>query len=224
MVCDGQKFHAHFPEMADQLVQRTAPAQITIPYLLNDAIFYGAMSEGAPTQVSLVPPQLLLLLAKDPLKTLLHGSQRPTLLAPEKIGEDELPCYRVQLDRPDGKAVLWIDRRSSILRRIELPIEQLRKEAAEEKVEIQSWVAEFQDAQFDAPIDENAFQIDVPPSIQIVDCLTPPPLLFMGKPAPQFRFVGLDAKPIDRTTLCRGRSPCRNSGPPFASRAARPCR
>ena len=108
VVCDGKQFHAHFLDMGGQLARRPAPAQLTIPDLLSDTIFDSAISEGGPSQFSLIPPQVLLLLAKDPLKTIRYRSKEPTLLTPDKIGEDE--CYRVQLDRPDGKAVLWIDR------------------------------------------------------------------------------------------------------------------
>jgi len=199
VVCDGLKYHAHFPDLAEQLVERPAPAQVTIKHILDDAIFNGAISEGAPTYFSTVPPQLVLLLAKDPLKTLLHASRKTSLLTPEKIGPDE--CCRVQLDRPDGKAVLWIDRRQGILRRIEYPIEQLKKEAAEQKVDLQSLVGEFQDAQLDVPIDEKAFQIEVPAGIKTADCLMPPPLLLLRKPTPDFRFVGLDNKPVDRAAV-----------------------
>jgi thiol-disulfide isomerase/thioredoxin len=199
VVCDGLKYHAHFPELAEQLVERPAPPRIAIKHVLDDAIFNGAISEGAPTYFSTVPPQLVLLLANDPLKTLLHGSRKTSLLGPEKIGADE--CSRVQVDRPDGKAVFWIDRRQAILRRIEYPIEQLKKEAAEQKVDLHSVVGDFQDAQLDTPIDEKAFQIEVPAGIHTADCLMPPPLLLVGKPAPDFRFVGLDGKAVDRAAV-----------------------
>ncbi|MGQ9576090.1 MAG: redoxin domain-containing protein [Thermoguttaceae bacterium] len=199
VVCDGTSFHAHFPEWGEQLVKRPAPPRITPGFLLSDAIFAAALSEGAPTHFCTLPPPLILLLAGDPLKTILHQSTKPRLLEPAKIGDN--PCYRVELVRPDGNAVLWIDQASLVLRRIELPINQIKKDAAEYKVEVHSWVAEFQDAAFDQPIDAAAFQIELPSQVQIVECFMPPPLLLLNKPAPAFRFVGLDGKPVGPSAL-----------------------
>ncbi len=203
VVCDGKQFHAHYQAMDDQVAQRPAPAQLDIPFLLSDMIFSSAISDGGPSQFALVPPQTLLLMTKDPLKTLCYRSQEPTLLVPGKLPADkgEIECHRVELDRPDGKAILWIDRQTAVLRRIELPIEQLKKDAAQEKVQIDSWIANFVDAQFDGSIDQDQFQIEVPASMKVVEYLTPSPLLILAKPAPEFHFVGMDGKPVDRAAL-----------------------
>ena len=66
------------------------------------------------------------------------------LLEPSKIGDRS--CYRVQIVRPDGTAILSIDQESFVLRRMEFPVEELVRSAGEPKLENVSLTAEFADA------------------------------------------------------------------------------
>jgi len=199
VVCDGKDYWSYAQHLPGEVVKRPAPQQITLRSLFEDEILADAISQGPTLGFSAVPIQLLLLLADDPLKTILNASQPPKLLPPEKIGDQQ--CYRVQLERPDGKAVLWIDRQSCVLRRVELPIVEINRGAREENAEVHSVVADFSEARFDAPAGDSAFQFEMPPNAQTLDYLAMPTVLLLGKPVPEFSFTGLDGKKIDPKSL-----------------------
>ena len=70
-------------------------------------------------------PQLMLLLGDEPLNALLHDAEEPVLAEPGQIeGRD---CYRVEIKRPDGMAIFWIDQETFVLRRIVFPTDELRQ-------------------------------------------------------------------------------------------------
>jgi thiol-disulfide isomerase/thioredoxin len=194
VVSDGKKLLTFANDLPDQVAERPAPPAIDIQTIFADRILGSAISQGPTQGFSWVPIPLLLMTAPDPLKTILHHSTPPVLLEPAKIGEH--PCYRVKLTRPDGEAVLWIDERSLVLRRLAFPVEELIRSAGPTKLEDVSLVADFEEPGLNDQIDEAHFQheISTPP---VGEWLLPPPLLMLGKPAPEFAFVGADGKPID---------------------------
>ena len=126
-------------------------------------------------------------------------AQKTELLAPTPLN-DKL-CDRVAITRADGTAVLWIDRQSRILRRLELPIDAINRDAQTQQAKIDALVADFHDAQFDAKIDSRAFAIEVPKDAQLVPFLVTPAHMLLGKPSPDFAFTALDGKKIDRKSL-----------------------
>ncbi len=204
MVSNGAELSAYANQVPNQVIKRSAPAQISIRTLFEDEMLGSALSGAAtqaPTQAfSWVPLQLLLLLAEDPLKTLLHRSAEPVFLEPARI--DQYECFRVELARPDGKAVLWIDQKSLVLRRVQFPVdEMLRQIPPEEKVEGLALTADLTDARFQEQVDESAFRFEIPAEAQVGEALLPPPLLLLGKPVPDFAFTGPDGKTITPKTF-----------------------
>ena len=199
MVSNGTELSAFANQVPNQVIKRPAPPQITIRTLFEDEMLGSAISGAAtqaPTQsFSWVPLQLLLLLAEDPLKTLLYRSAEPVFLEPAKI--DQYECFRVELARPDGKAVLWIDQKTLLLRRVQFPVEEmLRQIPPEEKVQSLALTADFTDARFLDQVDESAFRFEIPAGLQVGEALLPPALLLLGKPAPDFTFTAADGKTV----------------------------
>ena len=197
---DGKDLIGFVHNVPNQVIRRAAPALLDVRSLFSDPILSdsiaGLTAQGPTPGFCYVPVPLLFLVCDDPLKTILFRSQEPRLAEPGKIDDHE--CQRIELPRPDGKAVLWIDGTLSILRRIEFPTDEVLKTAPpDQKLEKVSLSAEFLEARFEDHSPDMAFQSEIPAGVQVAEMLTPPPLLLLGKPAPEFAFVGLDRKPID---------------------------
>jgi outer membrane lipoprotein-sorting protein/peroxiredoxin len=203
VVDDGKQFHAFSKEFLGEYVECAATAKLTLRAIFDDGLLGRSMFSGPTQGYSMVPVQLVLLLANDPLKTLLHDAKDPELLEPTKIGE--FMCYRVRAVRPDGAVVFWIDQKSFILRRLELPSDEVRRGAEESspnrKIEQFSMALEFTGAAFDQENDPQTFQFERDPEAQARAYLVDLPLTLLGKPAADFAFVGMDGKPVDLKTL-----------------------
>ncbi len=146
-------------------------------------------------------PQLMLLLSDKPLENLLRDADEPTLVEPGQI--DGHDCYRVQIKRPDGTATFWIDQQKHVLRRIGLPVDDLRQAISREQpVENLSLVAEFTGAQLNGKIDSAAFTFEVPQGAEIVKFFLPPHAAqLLNKGVPDFKFVDLEGKPVTPASL-----------------------
>jgi thiol-disulfide isomerase/thioredoxin len=83
-----------------------------------------------------------------------------------------------------------------VLRRLVFPVEEMVRSASPMKLEEVSLVAEFEEPRLNDEVDEAHFrhEVSTPP---VGEWLLPPPLLLLGKPAPEFAFVDTDGKPID---------------------------
>jgi thiol-disulfide isomerase/thioredoxin len=135
---------------------------------------------------------------------LLRDAEEPKLVESGEIAG--LQYYRVQIRRPDGLAVLWIDKQTLVLRRMILPTDDLRRKMTESvgeaQIETLSLAADFSGAQLNGPIDPQAFQFEVPADAEIVKFIIPPdPGQLLAKKVPDFKFVGLDGKPITPQSL-----------------------
>ncbi len=200
VVSDGQKLWASLLDLPDQVLRREAPAEVTVASIYPERNLVSALASG-PTQVfTWLPVQLVLLLADDPLKTLLHQSEEPAMLRPDKIGQRE--CYRVQYRREEGTGVLWIDRETYVLRRMEVPADALRAALVRDQgvrpdqIQEFSLVVEFEDARLNGPIDPNIFEFQVPDDAQVVEAFFPPDVLWLGQSPAEFSFVDLDGNPV----------------------------
>jgi thiol-disulfide isomerase/thioredoxin/outer membrane lipoprotein-sorting protein len=205
VVSDGQKLRALVMNMPEQILQLDAPPEATLASFFPNYMLADAMIEEPTRTFSWVPVQLVLLFADDPLNTLLHQSQAPDLLEPEKI--DDRDCYRVRVRRDDGTGVLWIDQETYVLRRIEFPSEILRtivaerEQAPRDEIENLRVLAELNDAQFGGEIDPQTFQFEMPQEVKLVDQLLPEAIRWLGKQVPEFSFVDLEGEPITRESL-----------------------
>ena len=138
VVCDGKKLYAAIGELPGQVLVKDAPKRLTLKTLFADRILASALTQG----IAGAMPQVMLLLADDPLKALLHDADEPALSEPGQIGDRG--CYRVQIKRPDGTATFWIDQESFVLRRVVLPTDQIRQDISEQQpVDHVSAIAEF---------------------------------------------------------------------------------
>ncbi len=200
VVCDGKDFWAYSALLPDQVLKLKAPQQLTFQNLFIDEMLSNSITQGPTQSFSWVPPQLLLLWAEDPLKTILHQAQEPVLASNKDI--DGHPCYGVEITRPEGKHVLWIDTDSFILRRLEYPTEELARElGGGQQLDSASLVANFRDAQLDAQVNDDAFQFEPDPAAEVVSFLEQPAMRMLGKPVPDFKFVDLDGKDVTPKSL-----------------------
>ena len=74
-------------------------------------------------------PPLVLLLADNAAFDLITQKSETPLLLPAKSYEDQ-PCHRVRIDSEYGSLVLWIDKASYVLRRIDFPIASFKPRAS----------------------------------------------------------------------------------------------
>ncbi len=200
IVIDGKKLYASINDLPGQVLEKDAPAELTMKSVYCNRVLIDAAFNGFAGAV----PQILLLLDDKAVDILLSDAEEPQLVEPGEIGGR--PHYRVQIRRPDGLAVLWIDKETFVLRRMILPTNDLRRQMAESlggvQIETLSLVADFSDARLNGPIDPQAFQFEVPADAEIVKFfILPDPGQLLAKKVPDFKFVGLDGKPITSQSL-----------------------
>jgi thiol-disulfide isomerase/thioredoxin len=200
VVCDGEKFYGSLGNHPNEVLVRPAPPRLTLKTLFADQ----TLAMGLMTGFAGGLPQVMLLLADDPLKVMLADTDEPTLSESGQIeGRD---CYRVKISRAqDGMATFWIDKQTFVLRRIMMPTDGIRQDISRERpVDRVSLVAEFTGAKFDDKIDPKAFAFEVPEGAKIVKFFVPSELAYMdwlGKKAPELKFFDLDGKPVTSTSL-----------------------
>jgi len=199
VVCDGKDFRAFVTAMPGTVLQRPAPALLSPKDLLADVVLAEQLANGPEQSCTWLPVPLVLLFADDPLKTLLHAASETRALGDANI--DQFACHRVEITRPDGKAVLWIDQKTFILRRFEDPVGMLRTMMGMAGDAELSLGADFTDAQLDGPVDPNAFQFEASPDVKTTAKLMPAEIDVLGKQAGDFIFVDLDNKPTTRASL-----------------------
>ena len=197
LVCDGRTLRGAVPWLPNQFLTKDVPPPLSMRQVYSDPVLAQALYAG-PAGSS---PQLLLLLGDDPIAILLQSAQKTTLLEPAPLGQ--FTCDRVSITGPEGTGILWIDRPARILRRVELPVEDIKKQVeAEGPVERMVITAELAGAEFDRPVDPKRFQLDSPPGAQVVKMLVPPdPGQLLSKKVPQFKFTDLAGKPVTPETI-----------------------
>lgn len=207
---NGEKIRAEIVDAArsGEYLETPAPMLLTsVKPLYPDAQLASALDLRVPRNLFWTAPQAILLLAKDPSKTLVPSGATVELLPPEYLrfenssGESTvLACDRVRVANDDGARVFWIDRRSKSVARIELPIERFAvpenvDRVCEARIEfpnqILSDVAPSDLSAFDlpdaAPPKENG------PEIRRVERFLPPELPPLGRSFPNATLRSLDA-------------------------------
>jgi len=197
IVCDGERFRAAIEDLPGQVLSRPAPERLSVHAIERDPVLLTAISAAAFG----APPQLTWLLAEDPVSMFLAHSESAALIEPDKIGDRTYA--RVQVTRPDGNAIFWIDPRTYILRRLEYPTDAMRQMLAQRgTVEALSLVADFEGAQLNRPVDPVAFQFEVPADAREVEFfITPHPAQLLGRKVPPFSFVDLEGNRVTAQSL-----------------------
>ncbi|NOY29944.1 MAG: redoxin domain-containing protein [Planctomycetes bacterium] len=198
---DGTKVRSSASSVPRQVHEAIAPLALTpenfIPEPEMRAAILGVSLEN------LYPP--LLMLMADPKQRLIFPEDSdPQFLDEQKLGD--VDCYRIRMSSPSGKRVLWIDKASTLLRRMELPIEsQLKLLNPNDMFSQISIYVDFEDNTRDAEIDTASFELEIPEGVRRVRRFIPPapagPSPDLGKPVGDFRFATLEGKEVNKETL-----------------------
>ncbi|HEY4307806.1 MAG TPA: redoxin domain-containing protein [Pirellulales bacterium] len=200
VVCDGKQLRATVADLPGQVLDVAAPAELKREDLFTDEILAGVLTQGLAGESI----QLALLMLDDPLKPILEGADEPTLLPARELDGDE--CQRVEVKRPDGNVVFWIDQKN-VLRRLDYPTDDLKKQITQHEQAPVSEVAlacEFKGARINERIADVAFEFSPPAEAKLVKrfAVQPEPLQKMlGQKIGKFEFLDLDGKPVGRDSL-----------------------
>lgn len=204
LACDGENIWGKIldPFYDNQILKRKAPLLLSsIRELYPDIKLADAMDLPVPPNIFWVPPQLILLLAKEPLKTLTAGADLK-LLEPRYLRQDDgkgaesrIPCDRIAVNASDGTRVFWIDRETKGVVRIELPLEQIQAPEGVERVLELSMDFPIQILSDESPstsdIEPGMFSIPQRARDETVDHFLPPEQTFYGNRAPSVRLSPL---------------------------------
>ena len=200
VVSGGQQMRATIADLPGQVLEIDAPQKLKRDDLFRDEILTGVLTQGLAGESI----QLALLLLQDPLQPILEGGEEPKLMSAHTADGDE--CYRVQVTRPDGNVVFWIDQKYA-LRRLEFPTAELKKEITKHEqapVTDVTLVADFKGAKLNERIANVAFEFSVPDDAQLVKRfqVQPEPMhKLLGQKIGAFEFVNLDGERVSRDSL-----------------------
>lgn len=198
---DGVIVRSSAAEIADQIHEAIAPKTISTENFIPEPALRGAILTNS---IENTLPQLALLLNENPDQTFFPGASEAQSLADEQL--DGQTYHRLQLRGPAGKRVLWIDPQTFAIRRMEMPIENQRKQLNPNNQfsSVAVWI-DFEDVSFDAEIDEATFTLAVPDGARRVRRFIPPPPPGppeqLGKPVSQFLFTSLDGEEVTPGSL-----------------------
>jgi outer membrane lipoprotein-sorting protein len=155
---DGAVMRCSSGELAGQIQESTAPAELTPENLLPDPLLREMF---ANRRLGDVFPQLAMLLNKDDQTLVFPEDESPRLFDEQTLRGRK--CYRVASTSPKGRRVFWIDSETYVLHRMELPIDADRAtlDAENQFSQLAVWI-DFEDATFNAQIAETSFAMDVP--------------------------------------------------------------
>lgn len=191
---DGKTLRAQILERAyeGQALERPAPLVVaSIREFYPDAQFAEAANLGIPPNLFWTSPQLALLFAKDPKKTLIPDDAELKILEPEYLRFNDgdpnaraIPCDRLQIAAEDGVRVLWIDREKKTLARCELPLEQTVSPSDSVKVVLMRVDFPDQEISDSAPQALERFALE-DADAELVDRFLPPELVPLNKRFPK---------------------------------------
>ena len=200
LVCDGKKLYGSLENQPGQVLVRPAPRRITLNTLFADRVLAMGLAQGFAGPM----PQVLLLLADEPMKALLHDAVEDPVLS-ESGQIDGRNCYRVEIKRPYGTTTFWVDQENFILRRVVLPTDEIRDRiGGEQPVDRVSLVADFPARRSTARSIRRRLRSRCPQGAQIVRFFVPPEIAYLqllGKKVPDFTFYDLDGKPVTPESL-----------------------
>ena len=187
---DGKTISVFIPTLPGVILQRPCPEELHLEDILFDQAIDEAIFMSQPSLFSVLPLQWIMFFADDPLKTLTFGQKEIRALSPQEI--DGRPCYRLRFDREDGSAILWIDQKSGLILRAQLPTEGLVNSVEGDNVNDCSLTIEFGDPQINGEIPDVAFAMEIPVGTNVTDNYVPPTTQLLGTQFPDFQFSKMD--------------------------------
>lgn len=199
IAADGGTFRAAVGGVPGQVLEQPVQSPLSLDQIFADEQIRLALAEGDAG----CPTQLPLLLADDTVDLIVaEAESKPTIAGSETV--EGHPCMKVEIRKPDGTLVLWIDRRTKLLRRLSLPTGGYATFLGRQGGPVGglSVVVEFAKAAFSAGVPDAAFAFEVPPAASLVDRLEPPP-----QPQPPSPLIGRRPEPLVLATLAGGTLP-----------------
>lgn len=158
IVADGTTLLATVGGVPGQVLSEPVKNPLALDQIVADEQVRVALAEGDAG----LPTQLALLLADDTME-LIRGeaTSPPRITGTEPI--DGHPCTRIDIDKPEGRLSLWIDRKEHLLRRIAIPTDAYAHQISEESGTVTgvSVIVDFTDAAF-LPVPDTAFALSIP--------------------------------------------------------------
>lgn len=176
VVSDGERLLAEASDLGPQILDIRAPSEATLESVATDPLLRETLF---PVPIENLYPQLSFLLAKESSPPQpARAEDRLEMLPPsplERKGYPTVDCFRVRLPSPLGAYVYWIDRKSFLLHRLELPSEEVRKiHYADRDLGSYQLVIDFFDVAVDLEIPDSAFTLEVPQGSSRVERLEKP--------------------------------------------------
>ena len=199
LTCDGDKLRGQIAG-DNQILEKPAPLIFSsIREFYPDISLANAMNLMIPGDSFWAVPQLVLLFAKEPLRTFLPNNVRPKLLEPDWFAPDDpdaplIPCDRIAIQSQAGVHTYWISRQTGGLLRIEFPIEQIA--VPDGAVQVKSLTIDFFDQVISEDVtkkefDDQFFTLPISDQTKIVDKFLPPELAILGQRAPNLQLISL---------------------------------
>ncbi len=205
LASDGEKLRGVVDDESSgnldgQFATRDAPDEISLDWIYEDDVAAGLIHRGLGRQ----PVTLELLFAKKPLESFLKDDVARQLLSDDKLNGRE--CHRVKITAAEGEFVLWVDKASFLLHRMEYPTEAVKRQlqAGGAATDV-TLMAEFFEADFAAP-PNSQFSLKQPSEAKVVEYfVTPPqplPSDLFGRIPESFHLLNLDTgKRLDSLEL-----------------------
>lgn len=165
LATDGDRLRLRTTDRPEQMLDRPAPETLNSVVLTSDE----AINEIVfPVPMENLYPQLDLLLADEENPAALLAGAKGTLLKSKQLNGAD--CYRVRIDRPAGVYVLWIDKASPLLRRLDIPTDEVRRQLDPDNdlLRLELWI-DFHGAGFGAPINFRTFQLEPAEGVELVE-------------------------------------------------------
>jgi thiol-disulfide isomerase/thioredoxin len=203
IAADGTSLRAAVGNVPGQVLDEPVKSPLTLDQLFADEQVRLTLAEGDAG----CPTQLPLLLADDTVDLIVADAvDKPRVTGTEPI--EGHACTVVTIPKPDGPLVLWIDRKSKLLRRMSLPTVAYGQFLTQQGGPVGglSVVVDFLEATFPVSVPSEAFAFEVPAGASRVDRLEPPPTpqppsALVGKAAPPFVLAALDGTTVSSEGL-----------------------
>jgi hypothetical protein len=181
LISDGSDCFAQILPLPNQVLRFPTPKHWSPEVLFQDMFLDQAMDVGLPDTILRFPPQLILLFADSPLKTLLPEGSETEFLDPQQIGET--PCDVIRVVHPEGNRLLWISRTNLALLRFDYYVEGLPVPQGFESIQLIR--IDLSDARFDYDIAPEAFQMQQPHDAQPVSEFLPGEIISQDEKKPE---------------------------------------